>query len=453
MSNIIDFYKQVIENVGLAVDDEGYIYNSDEDDKVMITNDGKPMVLPTREHIKNIYTQNEDGEMVISKSLFNPLNEDVVKGDSPSFKKLKIFIERRLGHVFYLVGKGLLILADNKNLQRKTSLEINKWLASFSEANGKGVKSVVDGKTLEAWDKIYSNSLKKTGGMFNIIVKKQGKYESEVYNRLAVLGSDVYDELVELDKEGTVYDVKIRNKDIVVFKNLFEYLLPDLDDNGTVNVGSNDDICPAFITLMTMYVKLRVKWNKVVNHIKDVDKTLESSCHVDNLITIRELEDLDMYTSDLKTIPNEIDLNRGMVSQQQASLKDPGIPANLLNTNTVSKPISNVNRFPTTPVPVQQPEMDDDPVRRALGGRIQPQQQQGFIGVNSAINMQPPMNQYGISAMNPYQQQPTLGMSPYMSQPPQQQFVGVNNIGMQQGGYNISNPSAYYGSSMYPYGR
>lgn len=447
MSSLIDFYQQVIENIGLHVDEDGYIYNTgSDDDKIIITNDGKPMVLPTREHIRNIYTKNEDGEMVISKSLFNPLNEDVVKGDSPSFKKLKLFIERRLSLTFYLVGKGLLILADNKNLQRKTNLEINKFLASISEANGKGIKSVVDGKTLEAWDKLYTNSLKKPGGIFNIVVKKQGKYESEVYNRLAILGSALYDEILELDKEGLAYDVKLRNKDILVFKRLFEYMLPDLDDNGTVNVGSNDDICPAFITLMTMYVKLQAKWNKIVSQIKDVDKTLESSCYVSNLITIRELEDLDIYTSDLKTIPNEIDLNRSMVSQQQASLKNPGLPTELLNTNTVSKPISNTARFPTNPVPVQQPEMEDDPVRRALGGRMQPAiPQQGYIGVNSAMGMQPMMQP--VSAVSPYQQPMT--MSPYMAQP-QQQFVGVNNIGAQQG-YNVSNPAAYYGSSIYPY--
>lgn len=444
MSGLIDFYQQVIENVGLSVDDEGYIYNiSSEDDKIMITNDGKPMVLPTREHIKSIYSKDDDGNPVISKSLFNPLNEDVVKGDSPSFKKLKIFIECRLNHVFYLICKGLLILAENKNLQRKTSLEINKFLASIGEASGKGIKSVVDGKTIESWDKMYSNSLKKPVGIFNIVVKKQGKYEGETYNRLAILGSNLYDELLEIDREGTAYDVKLRPKEFIVFRKLFEYMLPDLDENGTVNVGSNDDVSPAFISLVAMYVKLRSKWNKIVSQIKDVDKTLESSCYVSNLITIRELEDLDAYSSELKTIPNEIDLNRNMVSSQQR-ITDPGIPTSVLNTNTVSKPISNMNRFPTAPVPVQQPEVEDDPVRRALGGRMQPMApQQPFIGVNSAMGMGG-MYQQPMTTMSPYQQPMNMGY-----QQPTQQFMGVNSIARPTG-YNISNPGMYYNNN--PYG-
>ena len=441
MSSLIDFYKQVVENMGLYVDEDGYIYNSSADDKVLIVNDGKPMVLPTREHIKSLYSKDDDGNPIITKSLFNPLNEDVIKGDSPSFKKLKIFIERKLGHTFHLIARTLLILAENKALQRKTSLEVNKFLASTAEAISKGTKSVVDNKTIECWEKIYANSLKRPGGIFSIVVKKQGKYETETYNRLAILGSNLYDELLEIDKEGSAYDVKLRPKDVIVFRKLFEFLLPDLDDNGTVNVGSNDDVSPAFITIMTMYIKLRSKWNKLVNQIKDIDKTIESSCYISNLITIRELEDLDVYTSELKTIPNEIDLNRNVVAQQRV-LNNPDVPADILNTNTVSRPISNINRFPTTPVPVQQPEMEDDPVRRALGGRPQPMSQQGFIGVNSIMNQQP---------VQQYQQyaQPTMGMNPYIQQQPQQ-YMGVNSIGMQRG-YNVSNPSAYYGSSMYPY--
>lgn len=436
MNNLNKFYKQVIENLGLYVDDDGFIYSSEED-KVMITNDGKPMVLPTQEHINSIYDKDDDGNLIVTKSLFNPLNEDVVKGDSPSLKKAKIFAERRLGHVFYLISKALLILAENKNLQRKTSLEINKFLASINEASGQNTKSIVDGKTIESWDKIYANSLKRNIGMFMIVVKKQGKYEGETYNRLGTLGSNLYDELCEIEKDGTAYDVKLRHKEAVVFKLLFEYLLEDLDDNGTVNVGSNDDVSPAFITLMSLYSKLRTRFNKITKQLKDVDKTLYDSCYVDNLVTLRELEDLDIYSSELATIPNETDLNRSIASTKPI-FKDPGLPAELLNTNTAQRQptISNIQRYPNQPVPVQQPEMEEDPLRRALGGMIQPQPAPNrYVGVNSYGTMQPQLQQ-------PLYQQPAYQPRNYM---------GINSAGV--GGYNVSNPSTYYGgSSIFPYG-
>lgn len=443
MSTLNDFYQKVIENLGLYVDEDGFIL-SRKVDGIPITNDGKPMVLPSKEHINSVYTTDENGKPIVSKSLFNPINEDVIKGDSPSLKKTKIFAERRLGHVFYHIGRLLLILAENKNLQRNVKLELNKFLGLISEASGVGIKLLVDEKSLSNWEKIYKLSLEKPVGLFTIYLKKRAKYDGETYNRLAVFGSSVYDELASIEKEGSVYDVKLRPKEVTIFRILFEFILQDLEDR-TISVGSNDNESPGFISLMSLYVKLLTRMNKLLDQLKSIDKEVYDSCYIPNLVTIQELESLDVYSSELATIPNEIDLNRQAISKQQQNLL--AVPANVLNVNTA--PISNQVAFPNQPVPIQQPPMDDDPVRRALGGISQPQVPTNqFVGLNTITPpmMTPPVSPYAGQPIAP-----TIG-APYQPQP----FVGLNNPNLGANRFNVSNPGAYYPqqpSTIFPWGR
>lgn len=424
-----EFYKQVIENMGLYVSEDGFIYSSGNKDKVLITNDGKPMVLPMKEHINSVFDKDEDGNIVVTKTLFNPIDEDVVKGDSPSLKKLKIFAERRFSHIFNITGLLLLSLAANKDLQKKTGLEINKFLSSITQAQSQGIKNLVDDKSIDNWNKIYENTLKKPNGLFTIFLKKKGKYQGETYNRLAVLGSDTYDELIKAEKDDEVTGVKLRNKDIVIFKLIYNYIIEDFEEEGTMSVGSNDNESPAFISLMSLYLKLITRTNRLLKYLKDINQELFDSAFIPSLISTEKLFTLKEFSNELITIPNETDLNRSTITLSKID----DIPSSILNTTTVDtraqqsvqQPVNNLNQqpYPKEPVRLNQPAMDDDPMRRALGS-------------NFNIIQQPPHNGYmGLNSMG-YQQQMFA---------PQPQFVGLNNngIGYPQGQV-INSPGSYY---------
>ena len=428
--SVIEYYKRILTNLGMVVDDQGYLYIMSNDDKVLLCNDGKPMVLPTSEHMNSIYQLNEEtGEMEISKLPFNPLNEDVIKGDSQALKRLKSIVELRLGHVLVAIGESLLILASNKALQTKTNLEISKFLGEINKAQNQGIKQLVDDKTIDSWAAIYANVIKKGKGALSIFLKKKGTINGQTYTRLAVASSEIYDELMKADKDTPVFGVKLRNKDLIIFRIIFTYILQELNDDGTLSFGSNDTTSPAFLSLMNLAYKLLHRFNKLWSGLKTINTETYDSYFVKDLMSIEEVNDIQKFHTELLNIPSELDLNRGMVKSKLGSF-DGG---KLANTTTPVKVPQTP--FPNTVVPLnqQQSSAPADPLMKALYGGTQ----------------QPPMNT---------QVQP-MGINSMMHQPVQQpimnvgfnQPIGVNSVPVMQqpmginAGYpNISAPGSYY---------
>lgn len=433
MSKLLNFYKQIIENVGLHVDKDGYIWHViDEDDKVLITVGGKSMVLPTKEHLNSIYSTDDSGNVITNKVIFNPINEDIVKGDSTSIKMLKKWIEAKLGHIVASTGELLLTLAANKDLQQKTTFEINKFLAEINRAQNIGIKQLVDDKTIENWINIYSKSVDSTKGMFSIYLKKKGKYDGQDFNRLAVLSSEVLEQLKTPGKEPQVYDVKLRKKDVTIFSIIFEYLIDDFDEENIVCVGSNDKESPAFISLMSIYLKIVAKTNKILKHLAFVNQQTVDENTINNLLSVDSLYTLKDFKSEIVQLPNENDLNRGIL---ESETKIQAIPSSNLIGKQQPMPVQPIKKNS-----IQQETSDDDPVAKALYGGVK--QQQAYynqinnpqpIGINSAMMQQQPM-QYN---------QP-MGF---------QQPIGINSIQQHPIGFNqpmgyqqpiISNPTSYY---------
>jgi len=81
--SLIEYYKTVIESLGMEVSDDGFVkIKVSEDNTVMQRAGGLPIVLPTDDHIGSLRSIDDNGKPVVSKVLFNPLNENVIKGDS-----------------------------------------------------------------------------------------------------------------------------------------------------------------------------------------------------------------------------------------------------------------------------------------------------------------------------------------------------------------------------------
>jgi len=438
--SLLEFYKEVVENLGLTTSEDGYIYAGSGNDKVMMTVDGKPLVLPTKEHLNTLLDKNEDGEIVVTKIPYNPLNENIVKGDTLSLKKTKLLVERRLGHAIAVAGELLLTLASNKELQKKTSMEINKFLSTISQAQNPGIKQLVDDKSIDNWINIYKKCLKSDKGMISIFLKKAGSYKGNKYNRLATLTSPVYDALLEADKDTPIFDVRLRNKDIVIFKLIFQYLLEDLDDNNTISIGSNDNESPAFVALFKLYITTAVKIDKVIKALSTINEETADSGKLHLTIPLSTLDNLGIYKGELLLLPNENDLNRSKVEKQ----REHHIPA--LSPNDYNK---NVGHLPQVkqqvsldqPLPYQ-PQEEMDPIKKILYGNNVPviptmqrgqvtqqqpmygQQQYGMqqqlpMGINSGMVYQQlqPMMQY---------QQPMYGQQQYGMQ--QQLPMGINSM-------------------------
>lgn len=346
---LVEFYENVIESLGLTQKD-GFIYVKDSKGTLIpLMDDKKQLVLPTPEQLGNFLEEDDDGNINVVRIPYNPLNEDSVKGDSISLKKTKLIIEQRIGYNLAYVGELLLRLAANKELQKKTNMEINKFLATINAAKGQNVKEAVDNLTIDNWTSIFKNSLRKSKSMASIYLKKAGiDSNGDKYHRLAVMDSPIYEELLKATKDTPILDVKLRNKDIIVFKALMDYLLPGRNSEDCIEVGSNDPESPAFIALYTLYINMCTRTNRLIELLKHVSADAEDT-KTELPITKEDLMSLAIFKKELLKIPNENELVRD--SKYQSSL--PNIDGTMYNKTVGSS--NATNRVMARPERVEQP--------------------------------------------------------------------------------------------------
>ena len=342
---LVEFYENVIESLGLTQKD-GFIYVKDSKGTLIpLMDDKKQLVLPTPDQLGNFLEEDDDGNISVVRIPYNPLNEDSVKGDSISLKKTKLIVEQRIGYNLAYVGELLLRLAANKELQKKTNIEINKFLAAINAAKGQNVKEAVDNLTIDNWTNIFKNSLRKSKSMISIYLKKAGiSSDGEKYHRLAVMDSPIYEEILKATKDVPVLDVKLRNKDIIVFKALMDYLLPNRNSENCIEVGSNDLESPAFVALYTLYINMCTRTNRLIDLLKHVSAdAIDTKTKLP--ITTDDLLSLAIFKKELLKIPNENELVRD--SKYQSSL--PNIDGTMFNktvgsSNATSRITSRTER-------------------------------------------------------------------------------------------------------------
>lgn len=453
MEELLSFYRRILENVKFEITEDGFIESNGE----LVTFGGKPLVLPTEEQLNSVIDKNENGEYEVMKIPFNPLNEDIVKGDSSSIKKLKHVIELRLGVSIAYVGELLLTLASNKDLQKQTNIEINKFLGELNKAQNIGIKQLVDDKSIDAWVGMWKNTIKKSKSFVSIYLKKAGIHEGTKYNRLATLTCDAYDELLNADKDTPVCGVKLRNKDITIFQILFSFILDGMDENGNMSFGTNESLSPAFVSLFTLYVSVMKRINKLANLLRKVNPTIIDDIIVEDLIDVNELEEVSQYSNAVAKVPNENDLSRTISS---SSTRD-DLTNSLANTTPIRKSgIASVKNtpYPSSPQPVRpqqaQQDTEDDPVLSAYMNSNQhiatraPGMPNGNIGMFNHNIYQQPIVQQQPSAFSSLAVPANVGMpnvmnyqQPNMGYQAPQMFQGYQQPVMQP---MVGNPAGYY---------
>ena len=431
-----EFYRRVVKSLDLLSDERGFIWAGNAEEKTMVNSAGKPLVIPTKEHIANMYGKDDAGNIVEMHALYNPLAENSLKGDSDSIKKTKLFAEQRLGYSIWAAGMLLLNVAHDVKLQKKTNLHINKFLSAINAANNIGVKELVDEKSIQYWENLYDKILERQGSLVNIYLKKSATHEGTKYNRLASAVFPLYDELMEATKDSPVEGIKLRNKDITIFKIIFDFVL-DLEGKTTYAIGSNDTECPTFIALMKLYLTLIKSSNRVIEELKNVNAEIYDSAHIDIEVELDELDSLGIYKSDLALIPDTNMAPKNQTVEQIAPVAQPVAPA-----------IPTVGNIPTVEKPLPMNAGPTDPVENILTNSGFYQRQQMMQAMNPMMNINIP------TVQQPMIQQPVI-QQPMIQQPMLNQPM-LPNIGMGMGvgmnpmlggnGYGIPTPiiSGYY---------
>ena len=113
---LIDFYKATVSSLGLIYDDDGFLYVPGNKKPTLLLEDGLPLVLPSKEAIDSLFSEDEEG-IKITKVLYNPIDENVVKGDNKTLVRTKTIVENRIGYGVMALGSLLLQLANNNTYQ------------------------------------------------------------------------------------------------------------------------------------------------------------------------------------------------------------------------------------------------------------------------------------------------------------------------------------------------
>ena len=318
---LIDFYKAVLKSVNLLTDDEGFITVKGSDDRSKIVAlDGKTLVLPTREHMKTMFKTEDDGSFEQTKVLYNPLDENVVKGDNRSLVKTKTSAEATLAHAIMANGILLLQLAMEKKLQKNVNLEVSKFLAKLSEIRRANVKELVDDKTISTWSDLCRTAMLADRALVTIFLKKSATYNGIKYIRLATLKCNLYEDILLADENTPVYGRKLRNKDRDTFRLLLEFLLPALDDNNVMSVGTNNSYSPAFVALFTLYTAVATRLNAINKGLSHVDAEVADSGYIDIGYSQEEIDNVEEYAPEVKLIPSENDVSKSVSSSKQQAV-------------------------------------------------------------------------------------------------------------------------------------
>lgn len=448
---LVDYYTKVLGVLGLHTTEEGFITIDKKGETVWINN-GKSLVLPTKDHINTLITEDDDGKPIVSKILFNPLDENVIRGDSISIKKSKEAAEIKLSHAVVTAGTMLLSLATLKKHQ-SVPMYIQSFLANLKDVVTTANMLAVDDKSIETWNKLYAASHKQNVGIVKIFLKKGGLDSKGVKNnRLATMKFPLYDLICEAVDTKSVLGITLRNKDIKVFKLIHEFLFKE-DNLTKMEFGSNDGESPAFISLMSLYVTHSKFPSKVINALKFTDQELFDSAHIDINMTASDMDVGSMFAKELITIPTNVSINKTLNTSKPDTvpvINNPMEAQRDYRTADMTPATYTPNATPVTETQVVEPVDNNASVINSIlhgsGGGIAtqtmiPTQQHTMVMPQSQMQIPQQSVPMGVDSVpqqvyNPYQQQA------YVT--PQNIPMGVNTMQQQNyGGIYQPNQAVY----------
>ena len=259
MSRLINLYKTILTSAGLESDAQGRIYQKLAGESIPCTVGEKSLLLPTKEVLKDT-----DWTSAIA---FHPLSENVARGESPIIKKLKELLLTRATRVLDGLAFQLLSMAANTQTHEKFSPAQLEYLTYLKDA---------DGKMVDAYRKmIGSVTIDGKHRLINMYLKRSGTLNGTKYARLCITSLPILDKSDE--SERTLFGHKVRKRDFTSIPQLFEYILPGVNENA-YSYGTHNKTAPFFHALMLSYLNIAKQLNQRVEmfkeHLVDVDDLL-----------------------------------------------------------------------------------------------------------------------------------------------------------------------------------
>jgi len=352
IEDLVSFYKELLKSLDFEVDSQGRIFIAQGDNKRPLTINGLPVVLPTTKNIRSA-VEIINGIPTTVKVIFNPIEENAIKGENNSMKKLRQIIELKINSLIYQIGESLFNLFYNSD-KEINNLQILKFATLLNRHKASGMKSPIDEKTITNWIKLYKDILSNhysSHAYGKLFVKRGGKLNNIKYNRIVSLGFPFVENLEPLKPNKEKFlNIKLRTKDKHAYISLFEFLFnSDLEAllDG-YKFGSLNKIAPGFHATMMVYDFVYKSFKPIIDVLLDLDledRELEFLKLSPLPVDINNLGDfIDNLEPIITRIPKEMNLlesqnNIPANNAPTGNLKEPtGIAANTASSKTSNSP-------------------------------------------------------------------------------------------------------------------
>lgn len=244
----LTFYKRILSSLHTLPDEKGlltYHYADARPQPVVI--DGKRLTLPTPERLRS-------GDWAGCVA-FHPLSESVVRTDSPVLRKLRNLVQVRMTTVFNELLHQLVVLAANKEAQKKLAPHAAELLSFVTDADDKTIANIHS--VLEAVEMEGPNRL------LSIVLRRGGRFKDAKRSAVSLVSLPILDQFDSPDSK--LFGVKLRKKDFIALRGLLDYILPDGADVETYSGVSDSMVAPGFDALLQAYANLGKAFNRVIN--------------------------------------------------------------------------------------------------------------------------------------------------------------------------------------------
>lgn len=232
--NLLETYTAVLKTAKLTVSEDGYVSSEIFGEKKPFLVDGKRLVLPTKEQLRNPDKEN--------RILFHALWENPLHyGESVVLSAFRSALNTRLNASFALLFANLFQLATSVAEHKKLNPDQSEFLSEVKDT---------DEKTFDRLAKIINEMPlgQNKKAFISIYLKKGGKINGQAFKKAAIVTFPFYEEL--LNCKDHVYGIQIRQKDKNAFINLMKFLFVKIDEENAYSSGSNSDVAPSLECIM-----------------------------------------------------------------------------------------------------------------------------------------------------------------------------------------------------------
>lgn len=252
MYAINNVYEKILKFAGAYPDKDGYIFQKFRGKEFPFVIDEKSVVMPYDNHLAN----------PTNKLIFHPLMESHVRGESEITSKLRKWINVRINFTTAIIAQSLIRLCASPELHKRLKPEQAELLLKVREADSLSETNFI--KLMTAGCKTDPDSY-----YVNIYPRRGGDYQKKRYACVGVVVFPFYLNLID-DKVD-----KIRVKDKATFKEILEFMFPDIADREAYNYGSQSMVAKFMDALMMTAGNVATRLNELLHLYRDYIEDVE----------------------------------------------------------------------------------------------------------------------------------------------------------------------------------